>query len=116
MEISASQKCHHQYTDKGYDYVAFEARCGVCGYLLFEFVHQQKYSTNLDRIMAIPPPNHPAGAQSWYKPAVRVIHRDDANGISHEFERAGEGEDRNQVVTSRQMNREEFEKWMEPVQ
>ena len=102
MENEHISKPHHQFTDEGYDYVAFEVRCGTCGLLLFQFVHRQQ------------PPGPLASATSWYKPAVKVIHRDDYSGISHGFESVATGEDRNQVVTSRQMNRFEFEKWMEP--
>ena len=115
MENQTIGPVHHQFTDKGYDYVAFEVRCGVCKMLLFEFVHQQKYSGSYKRLMAIPDSNPPVGAQSWYKPSVKVIctPASDGGDSFHGFIRVAEGEDRNQVVTSRQMNFEEFKKWME---
>ena len=100
------QKVHHQFTDKGYDYVAFEVRCGVCEMLLFEFVHKQRVTMCDDRLLAIPAPNPPMGAESWYKPAVRVV-----CGETHSLVPVKEGEDLNQVVTSRQMSQAEWEKW-----
>jgi len=106
-------KEHHQYTGKGQDYVCFQVKCGTCGMLLFEFVHRQQYLTSQERIMAMPDPNPPMAAHSWYKPAVKVICKNDAAGIEHVIEPVGVGQDRNQVVTSAPWTRQQFEKWME---
>lgn len=103
---TATAKVHHQFTDKGYDYVAFEVRCGVCKMLLFEFVHKQRVTMRDDRLLAIPAPNPPMGAESGYKPTVRVV-----CGETHSLVPVKEGEDLNQVVTSRQMSQAEWEKW-----
>jgi|ERR1700722_1552898 len=122
MEKEVKQKSHHQFTDRGYDYVAFEVRCSTCHMLLFEFVHHQQYRNSQDRILALPAPNPPMGAQSWYKPAVKVVctPRISCGGDEiapfHGFIKVTEGEDRNQAVTSRQMSQAEFEKWSEQSQ
>ena len=79
--------------------------------LLFEFVHHQEYSFSQDRIMAVPASSPSMGAQSWYKPAVKVVHYDTAYGATHEFEPVREGEDRNQVVTGEPWTWEQFEEW-----
>jgi hypothetical protein len=83
--------------------------------LLFEFAHKQKYLSSHERLLAIPDPNPPAGAQSWYKPSVKVVCTsvNDGGDPFHGFIRVAEGEDRNQVVTSRPMNFGEFRKWLE---
>ena len=104
-------KPHHQWTGPSQSYVCFQVKCQTCGMLLFEFVHKQEYLNSQERIMAIPDPRPPMGAQSWYKPAVRVVHRDDTNGISHEFESARVGQDKNQVVTSVPWTRAQFDAW-----
>jgi hypothetical protein len=103
------KKEHHQFTDRDQNYVSFEVKCESCGMLMFEFAHRQRVLTSQDRIMAIPDHNPAIGAQSWYKPAVRVICR---NG-NHEILPVFPGEDRNQVVKSAPMNDEQFKAWME---
>lgn len=111
MESTAMARSHHQFTDKGFDYVAFEVRCGVCKMLLFEFAHKQRITISQDRLLAIPPPNPPMSAESWYKPAVRIVCG--ICGETHSLVPVKDGEDRNQLVTSRQMNQAEWEKWSE---
>ena len=106
--MSENMKIHHHYTDPGEDYVRFEVRCDTCGMLLFEFVHKQKLDVYDSRLMAIPAPNPPMSAASWYKPLVRVI----CHGRErHAFMKALDGEDRNQVVCSRSMTRAQFDEW-----
>lgn len=109
METVSDYPTHHHTTEKGQDYVLFQVKCETCGVLLFEFVHKQGWLVQETRIMAIPDPNPPMGAKSWYKPMVRIICK--GSSLRHSFAPALEGENRNQVCTSRGMTEDEFEEW-----
>jgi tRNA uridine 5-carbamoylmethylation protein Kti12 len=100
----------HQVNDIGQDYSLFEVSCGVCGLVLFEFVHHMKKEQpdwvwrHYDKY------GPPASAQSWYKPIVRVLHNSDTG--EHVFLALEKGtEDKNQVVRCRPMTHYQFQEW-----
>jgi hypothetical protein len=99
----------HQITEKGQDYVRFSIHCGQCMALIFDFVHLQKTLTYSDRLLPIPPPDPPYGAQSWFKPFFRIV----CEQGKHVMVPVKEGEDRNMTCKSEPLTHSQFRAWKE---